>query len=47
MALKAFIRIQSEPNLQSGCILVIIRMLRDSWVRMAALSAGAARRKLL
>ena len=44
--LKAFFRLQREPNLKSGRILVIIRMLRDSWSRMAALSAGAARRKL-
>ena len=38
---------QGKPNLQSGHILVIKRILRDSWLRMAALSAGAARRKLL
>ena len=36
-----------KSNMKSGHILVIVRMLRDSWLRMAALSAGAARRKLL
>ena len=47
-ALKAFFCLQRELNLKSGRIFVIIRMLRDSWLRMAALSAaGAARRKLL
>ena len=46
-ARMAFFRLQREPNLKSGHILVIIRMLRDSWSRTAALSAGAARRKLL
>ena len=46
-ALKAFFRLQREPNLQVGCILVIIRMLRDSWSRMAARSAGAAKRRLV
>ena len=35
-SLKAFFRLQREPNLKSGHILVIIRMLRDSWLRMAA-----------
>ena len=45
--LTAFFCLQREPNLNSGRILVIIRMLRDSWLRMAALSAGAARGKLL
>ena len=46
-ALTAIFCLQREPNLKSGRILVIIRMLRDSWSRMAALPAGAARRKLL
>ena len=36
-----------KPNLKSGRIVVVIRILRDSWSRMAALSAGAARRKLV
>ena len=44
--LKVFFRLQREPDLKSGRILVIIRMLRDSWLKMAALSAGAARTKL-
>ena len=44
---KEGFRLQRESNLKSGCILVIIRMLRDTWSRMAALSAGAAGRKLL
>ena len=35
-----------KPNLKSGHTLFFMRMLRDSWSRMAALSAGAARRKL-
>ena len=30
VALKAFFRLQREPNLKSGNILVIIRMLRNS-----------------
>ena len=34
-------------NLKSGHILAIIRMLRDNWSRMANLSAGAVRRKLM
>ena len=46
-ALKAFFHLQREPNMQSGHILVVIRKFRDSWSRMAALSAGAARVKLL
>ena len=29
-ALKAFFRLQREPNLKSGHILVIVRMLRDT-----------------
>ena len=41
-ALKAFFHPQREPNLKP-----IIKMLRDSWSRMAALSEGAVRRKLL
>ena len=36
-----------KPNRKSGRILVIIRKFRDSWSRMAAISAGTARRKLL
>ena len=36
-----------KPNLKSGRIVVVIRILRGSWARMAVLSAGAARRKLV
>ena len=44
-ALMAFFPSSKKPNLKSGPILVIIKMLRDSWSRMAALSAGAVREK--
>ena len=37
--LTAFFRLQRVPNLKSGRVVVFIRMLRDSWSRMAALSA--------
>ena len=35
-AITAFFRLQIGPNLQSGHILVIVRMLRDSWSRIAS-----------
>ena len=44
--LTAFFHLR-EPNLKSGRGVVVIRILRDSWSRMAALSAGAARGKLV